>query len=379
VSPQPEHTGSCELPSFSAPFWILGLIGAAMVIAGMVLLRLVMTVPAEGIVAAQEESYVFSPVAGTLRAVPVRIGQEVAEGDILFQLNEADLQLQVLERQKEVLQLRQARSLNDLALKELSIRPAQIDQLSAKERLDMLNRIKVLQEESIRSLEELQKQQLVTRTEFNRQQVEAMKTDLERMQASMMAEWNTGGLMEIQRDRLQIQNSRLDELIRLAEEEAGLLQRMLADLSVRAPISGRVVSLDFRHPGMHAEKGQVLAKIARMDNRYRVKAVVGERNVDLLRIGTRARMRSGVFDSVLEGYVYGEVTSITPEAARPSATGPAGDPTFEVEIRVDQTPYPLVLGSRLRIDFLLGKQPLTSLFLNRPMTRHEMAGLERSP
>ncbi len=86
-----------------------------------------------------------------------------------------------------------------------------------------------------------------------------------------------------------------------------------------------------------------------------------ERNIDLLRVGTRALMESKVFESVLEGPVRGTVQRVAPEADPPAAS--AASPLYEVDIAVDDSPYPLVLGSRLDIRLLLGRRSIAEVLL----------------
>ncbi len=92
--------------------------------------------------------------------------------------------------------------------------------------------------------------------------------------------------------------------------------------------------------------------------------------MDLVRLGTPARMESAVFDSMLEGYVEGTVVRVAPESAPASASAPA---LYEVDIDVQKSPYPLVLGSGVDVRLLMGRRPLSDLVLHSGSTLRQSA------
>lgn len=355
-------------------FKLVAFFGILLTVGGLALLQLSMTIHATGTIAARDEIYVFAPADASIAEVLVPVAAEVKEGDPIFRLSDSNVHWLILQNSKELTQLKSSLEMNNLALKELEIRPSSPEVVSAKERLTQLNRIKGLQQQSMESLEKLIKQQLVGTPEYNREQVEMIRTEMDRIQTGMMAQWGDDGLIQVQKDRLQNQSVKLADLIKLSEQEIAFLNQKLGELTIRAPMSGRVFYDEYRYTGMAVTKGTRLAKISLMDRRYQVKTLVGERNIDLLKEGTGARMSSEVFDSIFEGYVQGKVIRIVPEA-KSTATNSKEEPTYEVEIAIDETPRDLVLGSRVKVDFMLERRSIFDFFIRgyRPVKRVQTA------
>jgi len=117
---------------------------------------------------------------------------------------------------------------------------------------------------------------------------------------------------------------------------------------------------------------QTILKISNPESPYLVIATVGEKNFDLIEEGTRVRMESKVFDSMLEGLIYGRVTQVDPEG-RLAQAAKGGGVNFEIEIEIEITPHPLDLGSSLDVYFMLGKRSLLKTLLGQPQKRRELA------
>lgn len=348
------------------PFYLTTFLGCLLTFGGLALLRLYMTIHSTGIVAASEETYVFAPEDSTVTEILAQIGDSVKEGTPLFRLNDAQIRWKILQNSKEITELKSSLEMNDLAIKELDIRPANPEVTSAKERLEKLNQIKTLQQQSMDSLEKLIKLQLVGTPEYNRQQEEMIRTEMDRVQTATMVEWGNEGLIKVQRDRLVGQSEKLKELIQLGQQEIDYLNQQASLLIVKATMTGKLVSNDFRYPGMAVNRGVPMAKIARDDGKYRVRAFVGEHNIDLLEVGTRARMSSEVFDSIFEGYLWGKVSRIIPESETDTLRrNHSEEPIYEVEILIDETPRQLILGSRVEVDFMLDRLSMFEFLTRR--------------
>jgi multidrug resistance efflux pump len=173
----------------------------------------------------------------------------------------------------------------------------------------------------------------------------------------------TNVLPELEQEKLLVDRQRLQEKSALAASELSLTTNLMAGMHVVAPMDGRVVDLDYRYTGMSVPRGSRLAKLAVPDGNFRIKALVAEKNVDLIRAGTRAFMRSGVFDAVLEGYIKGRVVRVGPEGDN-SAGESSDGPRYEVYIDVEETPYPLTLGSRVKVELLLGKRDIWGILFD---------------
>jgi|GEM_PF-1661838 len=352
------------------PFHLISILGCILTFGGVALLHLYMTIHSTGTVEALEETYVFAPEDSTVSEVLVPIGADVKEGTPLFRLNDAQIRWKILQNSKDIIQLKSNLAMNDLAIKELDIRPASPEVTSAKERLEQLNRIQALQQQSMDSLEKLIKLQLVGTPEYNRQQEEMIRTEMDRIQTATMVQWGNEGLIKVQRDQLVDQSEKLKDLIQLSQQEIDYLNQQAAQLIVKAPMSGRLVSNDYRYPGMAVVKGAPMAKIALEDGKFRVRALVSEHNIDLLEVGTKARMSSEVFDSIFDGYLWGKVSRIIPESQTDTLNrSHPEDPVYEVDILIDETPRQLVLGSRVKVDFMLDRLSMFEFLTRRYKTR----------
>ena len=169
----------------------------------------------------------------------------------------------------------------------------------------------------------------------------------------------------MERGYLVLENERLMSEIKLLEEEIEIRERVSDSYRISATISGRITDLSFPYLGMAVKKGEPILKISNLTSPYAVTAQVGERNFDLIKVGTSVRMESKVFDSVLEGFILGKVTKIDPEGKH-ALPGTDGNVTFEIEIEVDEAPHPLVRGSSLDVYFLLGKRSLLKTLFDQP-------------
>jgi multidrug resistance efflux pump len=349
-------------------FWFFGVAGLVLVAAGLLSLRMEKTIRASGVVMAAEEYFVFAPAAGILEGHAARIGDQVEAGEPLFSLAGDDLDLKILEKDRQLHELRARIEETAVALREAEIRPAEPALMTAKERLELLEQIRSIQGDIVQAWERLEGERAIRGLEYNLQRVASLRTRLEEIDSRLLAQWSEAGLVELRRESLDNQARSLEGLADLLDREIRLLQKQRDSLRVAAPISGRIVDIYYRYPGMALREGDRVLKIVNEEACYRVKAFVGERNVDLLQVGTRARMESQVFDSLFEGYVRGRVSRIVGEASR-GVEGGRETPLYEVNIRVEETPYPLVLGSRMEIDFLLGRESLLALMLNRAVNR----------
>ncbi len=348
----------------TVPF-VLSIVGLALVGIGLALLRMDMTVRDVGVVRKSREWYVFAPANGVLAEVAVDEGDFVEKGDFLFSLKDDEVELELIEKRRELNQLRSILERNKLLIKEFEGRPAEAKLVSAQDQLKLLDEVLELQKQNLEALNPLLEQNAVSRQLYNTRQSEYLRTEIQRSETAQWAQWEAAGLIEIEREKLLLENKRHLQEIALLEEEIAINERIRGELQVFAPIRGQVTDLAYKYPGMVVREGEMVQQISDPDSPYRVLTEVDERNVDLIEIGTPVRMESMVFDSVLEGFIYGVVTEVDPQGNPSLGTGSLS-PRFDIEVRVENTPYPLVLGSRLNVYFMLGKRPLWKMFFNVP-------------
>ena len=349
-------------------FWLFCLGGLLLVASGALGLRLERTIKATGQVRAATEFYVFSPADGLLESMRARIGREVEEGDVLFTLAAPDLELRILEKERLLREKKGEIATLESALRLLDLRPAEADMLTAAERLALIREIRAIQKSMLDAWDKLEGERAIRALDYNLQRVAALRTEAEALESEVLLGWLREGFPELRREELQQSLHHARETLAVVNEEKGALERLLGQRSVTAPIRGTVADIYTRYPGMAVRGGQSVLKIVDTGGGYRVKAYVPERNIDLLSEGLPVRMESHVFDSLFEGRVRGRISRVVRDAGR-NIDGPPDTPLYEVTVTVESTPHPLVLGSMLDVEFLLGRQSLLAMLLNRPEPR----------
>jgi multidrug resistance efflux pump len=340
--------------------WTSAALGLALVLLGLFFLRFELTIRAPGIVQAREEIRLFAPLDGVITRHQVQLGQTVTNGQLLLALDDTDLSLRALARERDLAETEAARQRNALALQELAIKPGSAELITAGDRRERLSRIAAIQKDIEQNFTNGRELQAISALEVRKQEIERLRSELELLQTSLQAEWQKAGLSDLDAERLQVEQQRLEALAQSNRNERDLINDLRAAMRLTSPLDGQVVALPVRFSGMAVARGAELLKLAATGGPYRVRAYIPERNVDLVQEGTRAIMKSAVFESMLEGYVEGVVVRVAPEGA---AENGGEAPRYEVDIDVTQTPYPLVLGSGVEVRLLLGRRPLTDFML----------------
>ncbi len=363
---------SPEAPSGKGPgTWFLLISGLLLIATGAFFIRFELNTVAYGEVSRESEVYLFSPKDGIVSELPVREGTETEQGLTLMRLDTWELEREHLQKRQELAEAEGELASNLLEQEALEKYPRDLDRLLAEQRMELLEQITVLQQDIRERYAELDRGQSRVSLEQARSHIEYLRTNLQKLETRVLDEQTKAGWPEFQLRTLQLQQARLRQRIDLLNQEIVLLDELIERSSIRAPIDGQLTWLGKRRPGMPVHKGEFVAKMSQPDSPYQVRAWVGERNLDLIKPGTAVRMESQVFDSTFEGYVHGEVTSISVEPYFLRDRSTNEEPRYEVKIRVDRTPYPLVLGSTLKTTFILGKQNIFLLLLNKAEERRE--------
>lgn len=350
-----------ERPGRTPSIWASALIGILLICVGMALLRVELTIRTTGQVYARDESRLYAPADGVIARHHATLGRLVRAGDVLIELDDTDLALREVQLERELAETDAALAEQAIARRELEVRPAPLEMMTAEERKTRLTRITAIQEQIEKSYSSGHDQQIISELELRRQEIEKLRAEMDLLQTSILADWQKAGLPELSRARLDVEQQRLETMRKLAQRELDLVNAQRDAMQVKAPMNGQVVSLNTRFIGMAVARGEELMKIAPTSGPFLVMALVPERNVDLLKEGTAALMESHVFDSMLEGSVHGTVQRIAPEAAGSGLSTNPAPARYEVDIAVSDSPYPLVLGSRLDVRLLLGRRSLAEV------------------
>lgn len=340
--------------------WSIGA-GLLFVLAGLALLRVELTIRAPGTVRAFDEDRVFAPAAGTIQRLATELGQVVSAGDLLVQLDDTEIRLAEVRIERDLSEARAAQERNRIEREELTVRPAEADLVTADDRERRLARIAEIQREIETNYTSGRDLQIISDLEVRKQEIERLRSELELVQANLLATWQESGAAGFAATRAEAEARRLDALVKLLERELDIVRAQRDALSIRAPRPGRVVVLHPRFAGVAVARGDEILKLASPDKGYIVRTLVPERNIDLVRVGSPVRMESAVFDAILEGRLRGRVARVAPESD-PTA-GTETEPRYEIDIEVTETPYPLTLGSRVNARIQLGRRPIWEIVL----------------
>lgn len=324
---------------------------------------------------ARDEVRVFSPVDGIVSDLRIQLGQVVTNGELAVALDDTELKLRELAIERELAQTEAALENNRIAREERAVKPGAAELILADDRKIRLSRIAEIQQDIEKNYANARDLQIISELEVRRQEIERLRSELDLLQASLLADWQKAGVSGFETERLEAEHKRLEAMIQLAGRERDLVQGQRARTRIVAPMDGQIVALNPRFSGASVARGAELFKIATTGGPYRVRAYIPERNVDLVQVGKRAIMESAVFQSMLEGYVEGVVVRVAPEGAEEEGAS-TRETRYEVDIDVEHSPYPLALGSGVDVRIMLGRRPLTDLFfksgssLRPPASKH---------
>lgn len=358
--------------------WFLAVLGSLILAVGIIMVRFEFKSTADGRVYREREVRMFAPVEGFVDEIFVRDGDLVEYGDLLLRFDTLALDMRILETERQLTSARSELAESLQALELLDVDPAHAAMVTAPQRAELIRQILDIREDIMRRLTKLEEIQAVSGLLMDRERMSLLESQREILEAEHLSQLKSRGYFEKLRASLELRTGHLHEMIATIEREIELLQRKRERLFVRAPMAGEITYTEVRYPGIKMNEGALILKMSPADAPFRVRAYIGQRNLDLVRPGMSVRMESMVFDSPLEGYVEGEVEVVSREPSR-DVEGPGGEPLYEVRIAVVSTPYPLVLGSTLRTEIILGRRSLASVFMRNVPGRGEYFELQPKP
>ena len=337
--------------------WIGGVLAA--VILTLSLIEIDDVVMAQGIVEPGTKIYIDSPLKRVIEAIHCEAGQRVMAGQPVVQLYNGDLVSAVESAGKEVQRseanLEHARA-NLALLKEkptaeaLKIAESRVEQarIARKARKHELQRAETLYfGERLWSLEEL----------------ERAKTNLQLSESNLKVATEVLNLT-----RRGASPSELRQAIAEVRQASAALAKARSSLegtresleltTMRAPVNGVVARRDL-HPGMLAEQGQIVLIIAGEGGDDSIDAWVPETNAWKIRLGHPVEILSNLFTDREEFVGAGEISRFYGYAVHAG-----GVRTFELEIRILETPLPLKYGSTADLRIIVGRRSILKTLLN---------------
>lgn len=351
---------------------ILTALGIVALLAGAVFIRMDETLVAEGYVLPEGETRLFAPEGGLVREIHFRERSIVGEGDTLLSLDTRAIESRIRGLKQELAGLEDELAQVSHSLATLRTDPVHTPLLTAPRQTELIRERLRIQRSLLERLAGSESVQIISELMLERERMalieaERQLVEAEHLQSLVEADYlgQLQSALETRRDSLRLRAS-------LIHAELEALGERRDEMAIKAPIDGEITLLEIRHPGMRVEAGDLLIKLSPLDAAPRVRATVGQRNIDLLSPGVPVRMESMVFDAPLEGYITGHIDRIAPEPQRDTA-GSSAEPRYEIMITVEDSPYPLVWGSTIRAEILLGRRSLLEIFLRTSPGRRSVA------
>lgn len=148
--------------------------------------------------------------------------------------------------------------------------------------------------------------------------------------------------------------------------ELSAAERRLADLSIEAPINGRIENLSVHTVGGFVEAGAALMAVVPSDGKIELEAFFDNRDIGFLKEGQRAFVKFDAFPPERFGVVRGVVSSVGADARQQAPSGPW---VYAVRLRLEQNS--ILLGNRMAafspgmtatVDVITGERRLISYF-----------------
>jgi HlyD family secretion protein len=244
---------------------------------------LVAAITASGIVVPREQQQLSSPVPAEIRSVAVSLGERVARGQIMLQLDTTASKLE-LSNIDERLALNRAQSRSqDLQIAD-AIRQAR--SRSDLRAIDLESR-----EARTRRLDELAADGIVSEAELLEARLDVKRTrvEIEQIDAEVVS---LEARREAELERLELEHSILNK------QRADQARRVELS-SVRAPFDGIVTEL-VQDEGAMVAAGAPLATVAAQES-FSIEAAVADFYAPQLRVGQRVRVRASTNE--LGGYL----------------------------------------------------------------------------
>lgn len=350
--------------------WLFAFLGLLVFLAGIFLLRSEFSVYGEGTVMAGEEWEIQSPSDAWVIKAEVAEGEEVREGQLLWQLDDEDLRQQLIELREEREELKLRKQAAQIALSGIGQAPDYLELDTAGENLAMMERMIAERKDLLERYAELAERQAISTLQIRQEELALMRDQMEKREWRYLHELVEGAFFDRERNRYEVEIAGLRQKKELLEQKEELLQRQIDARSIRSPANGFLTNVQVRKPRQAVQRGQVFAHLINPHSEKLVRAYVGERNIDLVGPGTPVRMDSRVFDSPLEGYVYGSVQRVGREFHRAESSA-RGERVYEVDIVVEESPFDLVYGSSLEVEIILGSRSLWQVMIgHREETRN---------
>ena len=310
------------LASFCAAAWGINYIVRPSISATDVMMgtvrrsSIVNTINAAGIVIPVHEELVSSPIQSHVARVHAKLGQQVAAGELLLELDDQGIKLALASLKEQLAQ--QDNRITGLTL-EMEQKRKQL--VSSIELLELdLQTARVKWERS----QTLRKSGLVSGEDFLTAELNVKRNEIQlRQQRELIEDYHRATLSNIEGAKLQ-----KDILQKQIEQQ----QQLLAQAQVRAPFAGMLTSL-VADEGASVMTGQLVAKVSELNN-YRIEASLSDFHAHVLNPGQLVHVEQGGQS------LAGHVGTILPEIQ---------NGIVKLLVNLDQPNHPM-LKNKMRVD-----------------------------
>ena len=197
---------------------------------------------------------------------------------------------------------------------------------------------------------------VISKTEFENVEVEYIKNKATCEKAESDFQKVSKGMGE----KIVSQAESEMKLLRIKLENRGkelkMLEKHLADYTVKAPESGVIIHMPYK-PSRYVQKGDLLCRMTAVKQKKYV-AYVDERRIYKIHPGQKARINSRSYNYYNFGYFKGQVLLIDEMPVKKNDTF-----YYPVEIAITDEPYNLKLGSTAEIMIVTGRERIISCLL----------------
>ncbi|MBA2919786.1 HlyD family type I secretion periplasmic adaptor subunit [Sphingomonas sp. MAH-20] len=294
---------------------------------------------------------------GTVNAILVKEGDDVAKGQLLVSLDTVSVGAAVEEGKARVAALKatMARIEAELFNRPLSFPPdvAAFPELANNQRMLLQSRRAALNAD----ISALSSQLSLARQELNLnrplvQSGDIARAELLRLQRSVS---DLSGQIASRRSRyledLQAEYAKTQEELTTAEQALTQRSDQLANAELRAPVAGVVSNLRISTVGAVLRPGDEVMQIIPAGARLIVEAHLSPADIAFIHPGQEASIKFDAFDSSIYGSATGKVIFVSPDTTTISKPDGAGQESFyRVQLAVDTSSmHPKTAGERIVI------------------------------
>ena len=297
-----------------------------------------------------------SMVDGKITEILKDDGAHVKQGEIILKLDSTELEDRIEMIKSSIAEIEAELKVKEDSLGLLSTDPLpthyrniEIELDEARKRLD----------KSVGKLErckDLFDRNVISKTEFENIEVEYIKSKATKEKAESDFNKVSQGMGEKIISQAENEMKLLKIKLENRWKELKLLEKHLADYTIKAPEGGVVIHMPYK-PSRYVQKGDLLCRMTGVKQKKYV-AYVDERKIYKIHPGQKARINSRSYNYYNFGYFKGQVLEIDEMPVKKNDTF-----YYPVEIAITDEPYNLKLGSTAEIMIVTGRERIISCLL----------------